>query len=132
MLPVLLDPDGLHEGRDCVRVPDFAELEAYLKTARGTEVEGEALWLLGVYRYREAWTSDKATSEDRRVELEKAIGHLEELDKPHFDEFLLGKPPRGERLLLEDTRDLRTSGIGGDEHRDLRVGGCGDLGGGAG
>lgn len=71
---------------------ELAELEAYLKTARGTEVEGEALWLLGVYRYREAWTSDKATSEDRRVELEKAIGHLEELDKPQFDEFLLGKP----------------------------------------
>jgi hypothetical protein len=31
MLPILLDPDGLHEGRDCVRVGDLAELEAYLR-----------------------------------------------------------------------------------------------------
>jgi putative hydrolase of the HAD superfamily len=30
MLPVLLDPEGLHEGRDCVRVRGFAELERYL------------------------------------------------------------------------------------------------------
>lgn len=30
MLPVLIDPDQLHEGRDCVRVRDYPELEAYL------------------------------------------------------------------------------------------------------
>ena len=71
---------------------ELADLEAYLKTARGTEVEGEALWLLGVYHYREAWTADKATSEDRRVHLQKSIDYLAELDKAQFDEFLLSKP----------------------------------------
>ena len=30
MTPVLLDPEGLQEGRDCARVRDFAELEQYL------------------------------------------------------------------------------------------------------
>jgi putative hydrolase of the HAD superfamily len=35
VLPVLLDPDGLHEGRDCVRVRDFAELESYLLRLAG-------------------------------------------------------------------------------------------------
>jgi putative hydrolase of the HAD superfamily len=35
MLPVLLDPDGLHEGRDCVRVRDLTELEAYLLRLAG-------------------------------------------------------------------------------------------------
>ncbi|MFI5401532.1 MAG: peptidylprolyl isomerase [Planctomycetota bacterium] len=72
--------------------PQLAELEAYLETARGTDVEGEALWLLGVYHYREAWTPDKATTEERRPHLAKAIGYLEQLEKAQFDELLLVKP----------------------------------------
>lgn len=31
MTPVLIDPEGLQEGRDCARVRDFAELEQYLR-----------------------------------------------------------------------------------------------------
>lgn len=92
--------------------PEIAELEAYLEAARGTEVEGEALWLLGVYHYREAWTTDKATAEERRPHLEKAIGYLGQLDKAQFDELLLVKPqwfsgssvtPAG--ALLKQVRD---------------------------
>ncbi len=72
--------------------PELAELEAYLGAARGTEVEGEALWLLGVYHYREAWTPDKVTAEERRPHLQKSIDFLGQLDKAEFDELLLAKP----------------------------------------
>jgi len=71
---------------------ELAELEAYLPQVRDTEVEAETLWLLGIYHYREAWTDDKTTTEERRHHLEKAIGFLSELQQPRFDEFLLTKP----------------------------------------
>jgi len=72
--------------------PELIDLEAYLETARGTAIEGEALWLLGVYHYREAWTADKATADERRPHLDKALAYLGQLDKAQFDELLLVKP----------------------------------------
>jgi len=71
---------------------ELVDLAAYLDDARGTEIEGLTLWLLGIYHYREAWTEDKLTSEDRSHDLERAIGYLEELGDRRFDDLLLTKP----------------------------------------
>lgn len=71
---------------------EIADIEAYLGQIRGTEVEGEALWLLGIYHYRQAWTGDNTTPDERKEHLQKAIGYLKELDQAKFDEFLLAKP----------------------------------------
>lgn len=70
---------------------ELADLEAFLGTVRGTKVEGEALWLLGICHYRETWTSDKTSADDRRPHLEKAIAFLSELEQPKFDELLITK-----------------------------------------
>jgi len=70
---------------------ELAALEAYLPEVRGTKAEGEALWLLGICYYREAWTSDKATPADRKPALDKAIAFLSELEQPKFDELLITK-----------------------------------------
>ncbi|HEX5136799.1 MAG TPA: peptidylprolyl isomerase [Planctomycetota bacterium] len=70
---------------------ELAALEAYLPQVRGTKAEGEALWLLGICYYREAWTSDKATAAERKPAIEKAIGFLTELEQPKFDELLITK-----------------------------------------
>jgi peptidyl-prolyl cis-trans isomerase B (cyclophilin B) len=71
---------------------EIAELAHYLGEVRGTAAEAETLWLLGIYCYREAWTGEKLTAEDRRPHLEQAIGYLKELEDSRFDEFLLAKP----------------------------------------
>ncbi len=70
---------------------EIAALESFLGEVRGTKAEGEALWLLGICHYREAWTADKATADERRPHLEKAIAFLSELEQPKFDELLITK-----------------------------------------
>jgi cyclophilin family peptidyl-prolyl cis-trans isomerase len=70
---------------------EIQDLEAYLPETRGTKVEGQALWLLAICHYREAWTGDKASADERRPHLEKAIGFLKELEDPKFDELLITK-----------------------------------------
>jgi peptidyl-prolyl cis-trans isomerase B (cyclophilin B) len=70
---------------------ELAALGAYLEEVRGTKAEGAALWLLGICHYREAWTADKATADERRPDLEKAIKFLSELEQPKFDELLITK-----------------------------------------
>ncbi|MCK6459581.1 MAG: peptidylprolyl isomerase [Planctomycetes bacterium] len=70
---------------------ELIALESYLGQLRGTKSEGEALWLLAICNYREAWTADKASADERRPHLQKAVGFLEELEQPKFDELLITK-----------------------------------------
>ena len=56
--------------------PELADLAAYVDKIRGAKEEGLGLWFLAVYHYREAWTPDKATFDDREVHLDKAIACL--------------------------------------------------------
>jgi len=72
---------------------ELVELEAYLKKIRGTPEEALALWFTAIYHYREAWTDDKASFEDRRPHLEAAISYLEELQSERFEirDLLLDK-----------------------------------------
>ncbi|MHC4547929.1 MAG: peptidylprolyl isomerase [Planctomycetota bacterium] len=73
---------------------ELVELEGYLEKIRGTRQEANALWLLAIYHYREAWTEDKAGFEERRPHLERALGYLEELRSARFEERdpLIDKP----------------------------------------
>jgi cyclophilin family peptidyl-prolyl cis-trans isomerase len=71
--------------------PEIQALAAYVQGIRGSAVEGEGLWLLGICEYREAWTSEKTTAEERRPHLDKAIAYLSELQQAKFDELLLTK-----------------------------------------
>jgi cyclophilin family peptidyl-prolyl cis-trans isomerase len=65
---------------------ELVELEAYIDTIRGTPEEALALWFAAIYHYREAWTDDKASFEDRRPHLEAAVGFLEDLQSERFDQ----------------------------------------------
>jgi cyclophilin family peptidyl-prolyl cis-trans isomerase len=65
---------------------ELVELEAYVKEIRDTPEEALALWFAAIYHYREAWTDDKASFEDRRPHLEAAVGFLEELQSERFEE----------------------------------------------
>ncbi|MHC4134503.1 MAG: peptidylprolyl isomerase [Planctomycetota bacterium] len=74
---------------------ELVELEAYLEQIRGTPEEALALWFASIYHYREAWTDDKASFEDRRPHLEAAVAYLEELQSERFE---------GRDLLLDTAR----------------------------
>lgn len=71
----------------------LVELEAYIKKIRGTPEEALALWFAAIYHYREAWTDEKASFEDRRPHLEAAVRFLEELQSERFEtrDLLLDK-----------------------------------------
>jgi len=72
---------------------ELAGLEAYLPRVRGTTEEGIAIWYLGLFNYREAWTSEKLTPEDRKPYLQKALEYLGELrTDSRFDQLLLARP----------------------------------------
>ena len=78
--------------RDTSAAEELALLEGTLPAARGTPHEGLTLWLLGIYNYAEAYTTDKASFEERRPYLEKAAQYLKELEAERFDDLLLAKP----------------------------------------
>lgn len=82
----------LQLARDKSAREELALLENALAEVRGDKVEGLALWLLAIYNYAEANTSDKTTFDDAKPFLEKARGYLEELNEEKFDNLLLGKP----------------------------------------
>ncbi len=63
---------------------ELVELEAYIKEVRDTPEEALALWFAAIYHYREAWTDDKGSFEDRRPHLEAAVAFLEELQSDRF------------------------------------------------
>jgi peptidyl-prolyl cis-trans isomerase B (cyclophilin B) len=98
--------------RDASAATPIADLEAYVETIRGTPEEGIGLWYAAIARYREAWTADKVTFEERRPHLEKAVAYLEELDKePKFDDLFIAKDrwftsggPAPIRRLLEQAK----------------------------
>jgi len=72
---------------------ELAALEAYLPEVRNTPDEGIAIWYLGLFNYREAWTEDKLTPEERKPYLEKALKYLGELrTESRFDQLLLARP----------------------------------------
>lgn len=81
-------------GRDLSAGSALSDLDSYIESVRGSEVEGQAIWLAAIYHYREATTSDKQTYDDRKPHLDKAIAYLEELKSERFDHFdlLLTKP----------------------------------------
>lgn len=72
---------------------ELVELEAYIKEVRDTPEEALALWFAAIYHYREAWTDDKASFDDRRPHLEAAVAFLEELQSERFEtrDLLLDK-----------------------------------------
>ena len=78
--------------RDTSALEELTLLEGALEETRGTPHEGIALWLLSVYHYAEAYTSDKATFGERRPHLGKAAAYLKELLAEKFDDLLLAKP----------------------------------------
>ena len=90
----------------------LAELEGYVDQIKGEPQEGLGLWLTGLYAYREAWTSDKTSFEERRPYLKKAIGYLEQLQDAQFDDLLLSKPrwftTRGEAPVDEMLQQARS------------------------
>jgi len=65
---------------------ELVELEAYIEEIRGTPEEALGLWFASIYHYREAWTDDKASFEDRRPHLEAAVAFLEDLQSERFEE----------------------------------------------
>jgi len=65
---------------------ELVELEAYIEQIRGTPEEALALWFASIYHYREAWTDDKASFEDRRPHLEAAVAFLEDLQSERFEQ----------------------------------------------
>jgi len=70
----------------------LAELDAYVTDIRGTPYEGLGLWYAGLFNYREAWTPDKATFEEREPYLDRAVKYLGELDSSSkFDALILAK-----------------------------------------
>ncbi|MHC4957144.1 MAG: acyl-CoA dehydrogenase family protein [Planctomycetota bacterium] len=79
--------------RDQTAREELALLEAMLPEVKDTSSEGITLWLLAVYHYAEANTSDKVEFEMRRPHLEKSMEFLGKLDTDErFHDMLLTKP----------------------------------------
>jgi len=78
--------------RDRSAREQLAELEGYVADIKGNPEEGLGLWLLGIYCYREAWTVDKTSFDQRQPYLAKAVSYLEQLQDETFDDLLLAKP----------------------------------------
>ncbi|MGH7162326.1 MAG: peptidylprolyl isomerase, partial [Planctomycetota bacterium] len=70
---------------------EIRALEARVERSRGQREEGYALWLAALYRYREAWTPEKVSLDQRRTHLEKALAHAAELKGERFDGLLVTK-----------------------------------------
>lgn len=77
--------------RDLPAATQIADLEAYVATLSESPLRGVGLWYAAIARYREAWTGEKVTFDERKPHLEKAIAHLEALEGPQFDDLFLAK-----------------------------------------
>jgi len=77
--------------RDQSALAEIERLEAILPRLRDDLAEGYAYWFAGIARYREAFTPDKLSSEERTTHLEKALAHLTSLSDARFDERLISK-----------------------------------------
>lgn len=77
--------------RDQSALAEIETLEAVLPKLRDNPAEGYARWFAAIARYREAFTPDKLSSEERTSHLEKALAHLTTLADARFDERLFAK-----------------------------------------
>ncbi len=101
--------------RDVGATAEIEQLESLVASRKTARQEGYALWLAALARYREAFSSDKMSGEERVPHLLKAIEHLEALGAERFDDALLlskarwyspdAQPPV-DRLLARAKADL--------------------------
>jgi len=104
------------QDRDLSAADEIGQLQAFVATLEDRRLQGYGAWFLGIYSYREAYTSDKQTSADRRAWLEKSVAALQKLGSAEFEDadllidkpgwFTLSGPAPSTALLDQVQKDL--------------------------